>query len=247
MDKPHKHKKLLITLISLLTFFGVVLAAFFIYVSDYYHAQGVKEYLQSSSTFSVVKEDDSSYSFVPNEECEDGIIFYPGGKVENTAYAPLCYQLASQGIYVYLTKMPFNLAVFNSSAAEGISNKKHQLVSNWYLAGHSLGGAMAASYISSHASSYKGLILLGAYATNDLSSSSLRTCTIYGSEDKVMNKAKYDSDYSNLPSSNKETVIKGGCHAYFGNYGAQKGDGTPSISALEQQQQTVQAILDLLK
>ena len=44
----------------------------------------------------------------------------------------------------------------------------------------------------------------------------------------------------------KETVIEGGCHAYFGAYGAQKGDGTPAITCEEQMQQTVQAIRLLL-
>ena len=39
-----------------------------------------------------------------------------------------------------------------------------------------------------------------------------------------------------------ETIIDGGCHAGFGSYGAQKGDGTPIISAEEQQRQTADAL-----
>ena len=39
-----------------------------------------------------------------------------------------------------------------------------------------------------------------------------------------------------------ETIIDGGCHAGFGSYGAQKGDGTPIISAEEQQQQTADVL-----
>ena len=39
-----------------------------------------------------------------------------------------------------------------------------------------------------------------------------------------------------------ETIIDGGCHAGFGSYGAQKGDGAPVISAEEQQQQTADAL-----
>ncbi|MBO5144031.1 MAG: hypothetical protein J6C19_00660 [Lachnospiraceae bacterium] len=37
-----------------------------------------------------------------------------------------------------------------------------------------------------------------------------------------------------LPSDAAEFVIDGGCHAYFGDYGAQKGDGEPAISPTEQ-------------
>ena len=46
----------------------------------------------------------------------------------------------------------------------------------------------------------------------------------------------------NLPQDTTETVIDGGCHAGFGSYGAQKGDGTTTISAEEQQRQTADAL-----
>ena len=61
---------------------------------------------------------------------------------------------------------------------------------------------------------------------------------IYVSEDGVLNREKYEADRANLPQDTTETVIDGGCHAGFGSYGAQNGDGTPTISAEEQQQQT---------
>ena len=65
---------------------------------------------------------------------------------------------------------------------------------------------------------------------------------IYVSEDGVLNREKYEADRANLPQDTTETVIDGGCHAGFGSYGAQKGDGTPAISAEEQQQQTADAL-----
>lgn len=40
--------------------------------------------------------------------------------------------------------------------------------------------------------------------------------------------------------------IPGGNHAQFGNYGVQKGDGTASISAEEQQVQTALAISNMV-
>ena len=64
----------------------------------------------------------------------------------------------------------------------------------------------------------------------------------YGSEDGVLNREKYEADRTNLPQDTTETVIDGGCHAGFGSYGAQKGDGAPVISAEEQQQQTADAL-----
>ena len=87
-----------------------------------------------------------------------------------------------------------------------------------------------------------GLVLLAAYSTADLTDSGLRVYSTYGSEDGVLNREKYEADRTNLPQDTTETVIDGGCHAGFGSYGAQKGDGTPTISAEEQQRQTADAL-----
>ena len=65
---------------------------------------------------------------------------------------------------------------------------------------------------------------------------------VYVSEDGVLNREKYEADRTNLPQDTTETIIDGGCHAGFGSYGAQKGDGAPVISAEEQQQQTADAL-----
>lgn len=58
----------------------------------------------------------------------------------------------------------------------------------------------------------------------------------------MLNHEKYEADRTNLPQDTTETIFDGGCHAGFGSYGAQKGDGTPTISAEEQQQQTADAL-----
>ena len=78
--------------------------------------------------------------------------------------------------------------------------------------------------------------------TADLTDSGLRVYAAYGSEDGVLNREKYEADRVNLPQDTTETVIDGGCHAGFGSYSAQKGDGAPVISAEEQQQQTADAL-----
>ena len=43
-----------------------------------------------------------------------------------------------------------------------------------------------------------------------------------------------------------EVVIDGGNHSQFGNYGFQKGDGEARISREEQEDRTVEAILNFL-
>lgn len=64
----------------------------------------------------------------------------------------------------------------------------------------------------------------------------------YQSEDGVLNREKYAANRGNLPQDTVETVISGGCHAGFGSYGPQQGDGVPTISAEEQQQQTADTV-----
>ena len=124
-------------------------------------------------------------------------------------------------------------AVFDANAAEGIPEQFPE-VTNWYLGGHSLGGSMAASYLAKYADDYAGLILFGSYSTTDLSETGLSVLSVYGSEDKVLNKENYEADKANLPADFTEIVLEGGCHAYFGMYGAQEGDGNPTITNEEQ-------------
>ena len=85
-------------------------------------------------------------------------------------------------------------------------------------------------------------VYISDYYHADLTDSGLRVYSTYGSEDGVLNREKYEADRINLPQDTTETVIDGGCHAGFGSYGAQKGDGAPVISAEEQQQQTADAL-----
>jgi len=130
-------------------------------------------------------------------------------------------------------EMPFNLAVLDVNAADGIQ-EEYPEIEEWYIGGHSLGGSMAASYLATHVEDYEGLILLGSYSTADLSGSNLAVLSVFGSEDRVMNREKYEESKSNLPNNFTEYIIDGGCHAYFGMYGAQDGDGKPTVTNEEQ-------------
>ena len=104
---------------------------------------------------------------------------------------------------------------------------------------------MAASYATSHAGELDGLVLLAAYSTQNLSNSGLAVLSVYGSEDGVLDMEKYEQYRSNLPADTVEVVIDGGCHAGFGRYGAQDGDGTPTISSNEQIARTAEEIAQI--
>ena len=153
-------------------------------------------------------------------------------------------EFAKEGVLCVLVEMPFRLAVLDMNAADGIQDNFPE-IEKWYIGGHSLGGAMAASYISNHTSEFGGLLLLGAYSTADISDSGLSVISVYGSEDKILNMEKYEESRELLPSDFTELVIDGGCHSYFGNYGHQNGDGEPFISSKEQLRQTVEVFMEL--
>lgn len=231
-----KHRKLWIILGIIATLFLCIGIGFCVYVNDYYRATDyAKEQTVSSESVTVYKDGDY-YIFEP-EAYSTGIIFYPGGKVEALAYAPLLRRLAEKGILCVLCEMPFHLAVFKENSADGIQEKFS--VASWYLAGHSLGGAMAANYIAGHLDDYQGLILLAAYSAKNVSSSNLDVISIYGDQDGVLNREKYEESKKNLPHNFKEFVIEGGCHSYFGSYGIQAGDGEPVLTEAEQRERVV--------
>ena len=213
----------------------------YVYMSDYYRADEIALEAMAYQTDSVrVEQDGDVIWFVP-EDPTAGLIFYPGGKVEYTAYAPLLRTCAENGILCALVRMPGNLAVLDANAADGLQ-QEHPEITTWYIAGHSLGGAMAAGYAAAHEKDFDGLILLAAYSAKDLSQTTLRILSVYGSEDGVMNRESYEKNRANLPADTIEVVLDGGCHAQFGSYGPQDGDGIPTISGEEQVRETAEAI-----
>ena len=239
-----RKRKIFIIVTSIVLVFAVLIGACAIYLGNYYRAdnEAIGAFLPQGSAWK--EEPNGNIVFEP-KGATAGLIFYPGGKVEHTAYIPLMQACAENGILCVIVEMPFNLAVFDVNAADGIQ-KEYPQIENWYIGGHSLGGSMAASYLEKNAEDYEGLILLGSYSTADLSDTTLAVLSVFGSEDKVMNHEKYADNKTNLPDDFNEIVIDGGCHAYFGMYGAQDGDGTPSITNEEQIYRTAELIAELL-
>lgn len=229
--KPKKVLRIvLLVLLAALVLCGGFAAA---YVNDYYHAEGIAiEAMATGDGIEISRWEDDTIVFRPQNPTV-GLIFYPGGKVEHTAYAPLMRACAERGILCVLVKMPCNLAVLDMNAADGVTEQFPQ-IERWCIGGHSLGGAMAASYASKHSDTLDGLVLLAAYSTASLTDTNLAVLSVYGSEDGVLNREKYEKYRGNLPENTEESILQGGCHAYFGSYGAQDGDGLPTITNEEQ-------------
>ena len=217
----------------------VFILSFFVYAADFYRAE--EDALSALNSDELVTVEQTEYGFwFDGPSTDSALIFYPGGKVDEKAYAPLLHQIAAGGMDVCLVKMPFRLAVFGMNRADEVMTRHDY--QNWYIGGHSLGGAIAADYASSHGNKLHGLVLLAAYPTKELDHE-LSLLSVYGTEDEVLQMKRYEKGKDDWPDSAHEFVIDGGNHAQFGSYGIQSGDGEASIPASEQQALTAEQIL----
>lgn len=240
MKKSWKKKILLIGALLLLLLAG----GCFWYVNDYYKSdETVAAYLEPDTQVEVEEIREGLFLNGPGED--EALIFYPGAKVEYTAYVPLLYGLAERGMDVFLVKMPCNLAFLGKNKADTI--REQYTYEDWYLGGHSLGGAMAASYSAAHLQELRGLVLLAAYPTESLQADGFSVLSLYGSEDGVLNLEKLEAGRAYMPEDYTEICLEGGNHAGFGNYGAQEGDEDASITREEQQRRTVEAIWQMVQ
>jgi dienelactone hydrolase len=213
-------------------------------------AKAMPEAIAALQSDESVRVDVGDYlTFSPaDQNYKTGFIFYPGGRVDYQAYAPMAHALAAEGFLVIIPRMPLNLAVFGINKAEQVIHAYPQ-VTHWVIGGHSLGGSMAAHYLVQHPDQIAGLVLLASYpgSKDDLTGYTGKVLSISGSLDGLATPAKINASKSLLPASAQYLVIQGGNHAYFGWYGDQPGDNAATITRKIEQLTIVLAILPILK
>ena len=232
-------KIIIITISSLL----IILSTVCTYLGIFYRSTSdALESLKSDND--VIVYDTNDYYFFDNKANDNtAIIFYPGAKVEESAYAPLMHNIAENGIDVYLIKMPFHFSLLGIDNADYVlDNTKYD---NIYLMGHSLGGTAISNYLLKTNYSINGIIYLASYPNKKISDN-VSSLSIYGSNDKVLTINNYNKNKDFLPQNNHEFIITGGNHGYFGNYGEQSGDGVATITREEQQNITTNIILNYI-
>jgi len=228
-------------LLGILVVAILMVGAFLLYVFDYYHAEVNRKERAMFSDIRVLDANDALIADPGN--AKTALILYPGGKVEHRAYEMLALRIADEGILCIVPKMPFNLAVFGINRAERFI-AAHPEIEHWYVGGHSLGGSMAAGFAAKHVPMVDGLVLLASYAVDDISSLPLKVLSITAGNDTVLSRESYEKYKTNLPKGFTELVLEGGNHAGFASYGTQKGDGTATLTAAEQQAAVAKAIAE---
>ncbi len=189
---------------------------------------------------------DGRLEWAPSDRHYDaGLVIYPGGKVPAAAYGPLAQAIAAEGFLVMITPMPFNLAVFGIDAA-GPAIAAHPEVSAWALAGHSLGGSMAAQYIADNPEEIDGLALWASYPATDLSGLDLVVVSIYGTQDPGAARMAGPEAQAKLPPDTVFVPIEGGNHEQMAWYTGQPNDAQATITREEQQQLVAEETVAML-
>jgi hypothetical protein len=202
--------------------------------------------LNSDSQVTVTQHD-GFIAFEPaTQRTTTGFIFYPGGRVDYRAYAPVLHEIAAQGYFVAVVKVKLNLAFFDKNAADPVIAQYPQ-IEHWAIGGHSLGGVAAAIYARDHLDKIRAIAFWASYpADESLKHSNILITSIYGSNDGLATSDKIAASKKLLPDYTRYVVIEGGNHGQFGSYGPQAGDNPAIISPEEQWQQTTTATVQLL-
>jgi pimeloyl-ACP methyl ester carboxylesterase len=186
-------------------------------------------------------------AFLPaNAQPTAGLIFYPGGRVDYRAYAPLLRKVAAQGYLVAVVPVTLNLAFFDLEAGAPVLAAFPE-IKTWAAGGHSLGG-VAASIFAQRRPQIGGLVLLASTPADDsLKYGSLRVLSVSGSLDGLFPPQDLEASRALLPTSSTFLLVDGGNHAQFGDYGPQSGDNPAAIGPEEQWEQTARLIAEFLQ
>lgn len=172
-----------------------------------------------------------------------GLLFQPGAKVEARAYAAVLRPLAEAGTTVVIVKQPLSIAFLSLGAFDSETAARPD-VGTWVVGGHSLGGTVASMEAGDGGAD--GLLLYASYPASDMSSLQAQVMSVWASNDGLATPADIEASRADLPPSTQFVEIAGAVHAYFGDYGPQPGDGTPTISHDDARREISAASLGLL-
>ncbi|AUD21370.1 alpha/beta hydrolase [Bacillus cereus group sp. BC251] len=188
---------------------------------------------------------DEDHIVFGEKDAKIGVVFYQGAKVEAEAYSYLGEALAKDGHFVVMPKLPLNLAILGINEVDSVI-EQYPEVQKWYVAGHSMGGAMISKYAFQHEDKVDGIIFLGSYPADDFSTKSIPMLSIYGEVDALATVEKIENNKKLMSKNTTMHMIKGGNHAHFGMYGEQKGDNASLITAKAQRDETVKVMEEWL-
>lgn len=178
-----------------------------------------------------------------------GFMLYPGANCDIRGYAAVLHQVAARGYLAVGVPMPLNLAVLAPWRADAV-REAYPEVQRWVLAGHSMGGAMAASYAHAHQDLLTGLILWDSHPTEtgSLAEAPFPVWLIHRATADGQPPEKFVKWRHLFPEDSIWTPIPGGNHMQFGNFigGGYVEQWQATLGPEEQQQRVVEGTLAAL-
>lgn len=178
-----------------------------------------------------------------------GVIFYPGAYVDARGYATTLRPVAAAGYRVVIVPMPMEFAIFGLNRVFDVQAAFPD-VHHWVLIGHSLGGAMAATFASSHPDALAGLVLWDSYPTSaaSLANYPRPVWHVHRATPNGEPPAAFTARRNLFPANSQWLPIPGGIHMYFGSFdgGGYKEDWAPSISQDAEHKLVISATLHAL-
>lgn len=236
-------------------FFLVWAIASTLWVINTMRTRGVPDSVLRSNAAVTVADSGTALELIPAGRSSDSaLLFLCGAGVTAQAYAPLLRPLADAGFPVFIVKLPYRFAPWESHRTEAVTRAqgvmaKHHDVGRWVVSGHSLGAALAARLTRSAPGAVDAMVLIGTTHPRDidLSSVTIPVSKVYGSKDGVAPPDRMFANRHLLPAHTRWVEIAGGNHSQFGHYGWQLLDGRATISREEQQALTRAALLSELR
>ncbi|WP_150253788.1 alpha/beta hydrolase [Nocardiopsis deserti] len=252
--QPGRAKKALgIAALALALLLVLAVGGFAVWALNPYQAQtrALREAVAAPGV-EVAATDDAVVVSSTHAPPEAGVVFYPGARVAPEAYAaPWARIAADSAVRVVIPRMPLNFAVFDTDRADRAIAEHGDGVDAWYVGGHSLGGAMAASHLGGRTDdTVVGLVLWGSYATEGAGLADredLAVISVSGSRDGLSDPATVEENRVNLPPGAHTHQIQGMNHAQFGAYGAQAGDLPADIGDAEAHRRLAAVTADFLE
>ncbi|MCU4751985.1 alpha/beta hydrolase [Halobacteria archaeon AArc-curdl1] len=238
-------------LLTLLLVLAVVAVGIVLYLENPYRGDSGRLAAIEDRDDVVLEVEDGTYVLHGGEITDEtvGLVVYPGARVHPDSYIwTLAPVVANEDVVVLIPEMPLNLAILDSSAADDVMDR-HDEIDQWYVGGHSLGGAMACRYAARNDERVDGVVHLASYCddSDDLRETDLAVLSVQGTADGVIDRDTERANRDLLGDAATVVEIDGMNHAQFGAYGDQRGDDAPAISDEYAREQLVEALLGWLR